>query len=425
MSGRIAIVAQDQVPAAPGIRDRRLHRSGRARASAFGALLLGVHDETGQLHYAGRVGTGFDASDAARAARRSSTRSRPRRCPFAPSRAERSRTRVHWVKPELVAEVAFAEWTRDGILRHAVVPGSARRQAGAADRQVEPKPARTSRRSRRRSREEGSCRNRRHRRNRRHAKTVAKKTAGKASTAVAGATSRHPERVLDKRAAHASSISSTYYEAVADWMLPHLAGPSRLARARARRASRRAASSRSTRARVHIAAHRRGSIPSVDPGIRRSSTIDDVAGLSRAAQMACSRSTRGTRARSDIEKPDRMVFDLDPGEGVALAARDRGGAAARRLLEELGLDAFVKTTGGKGLHVVVPIEPHAGWDDGEGLLARGRAASWPDTCRERFSARAARRTATARSSSTTCATTAAPPRSPRSRCARGRAWAHR
>ena len=117
--------------AAAGVRDRRLHRS-EGLAHGFGSLLLGIHDETGKLRYAGSVGTGFDQTRSRRCARRS-TALASETTPF----FEKPRdVKGHWVRPELVAEVSFAEWTPDGRIRHSVFHGlrddKARRAASPA-----------------------------------------------------------------------------------------------------------------------------------------------------------------------------------------------------------------------------------------------------------------------------------------------------
>ena len=113
----LAGLAQAQVRAGPGARDRRLHGAARARATELGALLVGYYDGDGQLRYAGKVGTGFDERDAARprraAARRCAATTRR-----SPTRARSGERGVTWVEPELVAQVGFTEWTRDGRLRH-------------------------------------------------------------------------------------------------------------------------------------------------------------------------------------------------------------------------------------------------------------------------------------------------------------------
>jgi bifunctional non-homologous end joining protein LigD len=109
-----------------------------------------------------------------------------------------------------------------------------------------------------------------------------------------------------------------------------------------------------------------------------------------------------------IEKPDRMTFDLDPGDGVGWGAMVVAARLTRALLDETGLRAFVKTSGGKGLHVVVPLAPREGWDDVKDFsreVVERLATLAPD----QRSRRAVRRTGSAGSSSTSCATAAARP----------------
>ncbi len=107
------------MPPAPGVRDRRLYGPAGSRV-AFGALLLGVYDAHGKLQYAGRVGTGFDAA-LLRSLKQELDALETSRMPFASVPRERSGTPVHWVKPQLVAECNFAEWTDERIVRAGVV----------------------------------------------------------------------------------------------------------------------------------------------------------------------------------------------------------------------------------------------------------------------------------------------------------------
>ena len=116
-AGAVAALAQGEVPAAPGIRDRRLHRARRSRVGHRRAAARRVRRGRASCDFAGKVGTGFTAKVARRPAHGSSTRSSSAKSPFAEATIP-GITRAHWVKPELVGEVAFTEWTRDGRLRH-------------------------------------------------------------------------------------------------------------------------------------------------------------------------------------------------------------------------------------------------------------------------------------------------------------------
>ena len=119
------------------------------------------------------------------------------------------------------------------------------------------------------------------------------------------------------------------------------------------------------------------------------------------------------------------MFDLDPGEGVPWPQVQEAALLMRALLDELGLQLWLKTSGGKGLHVVVPLEAEARLGHGEGLLAGDRGSTWRARSRSASSPRAAPRNRVGKSSSTTCATAAAPTTAARSRHARGPAWASR
>ena len=120
----------------------------------------------------------------------------------------------------------------------------------------------------------------------------------------------------------------------------------------------------------------------------------------------------------NIGKPDRMVFDLDPGDGVAWKRSRKAALLVRSLLQELALESWLKTSGGKGLHVVVPLMPRDDWDSVKELSQCARTT--PCSCDPRPLRRDERANATgsAGSSSTSCATATARPPPRRSRCAR-------
>jgi bifunctional non-homologous end joining protein LigD len=167
-----------------------------ARAE-FGSLLLGVHDRDGRLVYAGRVGTGFDHATLKNLGARLRKLER-RGSPFAADGPRPPARGAHWVKPELVAEVAFTEWTRDGLLRHPAFQGL--REDKPAARIVRetsraPKPVR--------------------------AHPIAGGSDGPVE--VAGVKLTHPDRVLFRDQAITKLGLARYYEAVADWMVPHVA----------------------------------------------------------------------------------------------------------------------------------------------------------------------------------------------------------
>ena len=190
-AGRGTRVAQDQVRAAAGDGDRRLHRPEGSR-DGFGALLLGVYEPDGKLRYSGKVGTGFDDATLA-SLRRTLEQLEQTESPFDnPPRGAEARG-AHWVKPKLVAEVAFTEWTDDGTLRHPSFQGL------REDKKRDAKScARRERRyrKRRQPKREAAAAAMRERRSRRQSRG-----ANRATTAdtIAGIALSNPDKVLYPR----------------------------------------------------------------------------------------------------------------------------------------------------------------------------------------------------------------------------------
>ncbi|NVI08059.1 DNA ligase D [Paraburkholderia youngii] len=341
---------------------------------AFGALLLGVYDADGQLQYAGRVGTGFDAA-LLRSVKQALDAHASKRMPFASAPRERSRTPVHWVEPVLVAECNFAEWTSDGIVRQAsfvslrddkparqIVKETARqgadvqqqtetaaddtRQTGAPKKRAATKTARTARTAAPAATESAPAR------------TTA--TRSRAQSEIAGVRISHPDRVIDKSSGASKLELVQYYESIAEWMLPHLRErPVALVRAPEDIGGELFFQKHSQKLSIpHVTQHE-----GLDPGHPALITIDTLAALVGAAQMGTVEFHTWNALASNIEKPDRMVFDLDPDPSLGWERMVEAAQLTRSLLDELGLKSFVKTSGGKGLHVVVPLAKQAGWDE--------------------------------------------------------------
>jgi bifunctional non-homologous end joining protein LigD len=304
----------------------------------IGALLLGVHDKSRVLQYAGKVGTGFDdrtlGSLKARLDKLTTAKS-----PF--SKAAAIEGRPHWVKPQLVAEVSFGEWTRAGIIRHSVFHGlRADKPAGAIVRE---RPA-------------------------------AKKKVAKRGGAAAANESHalnpslrvtHPERVIDPSTGITKIELVRYYGLVGDLMMAHLKGrPVSLVRA-----------PRGVDGQLffqkHAETEKLPGIRQLDPALYISHPplleIADRRGILSAAQWnVVEFHTQNTGTKS-LQHADRMIFDLDPGEGVAWAKVRDAARLVHAFLKELGLPAFLKTSGGKGLHVVVPLHESHDWDTVKGF----------------------------------------------------------
>ncbi|MBK6747437.1 DNA ligase D [Ottowia sp.] len=313
-------------------------RGARAATADVGALVLATPDAQGRLRWAGNVGSGFDGATLARLKKRLSALATPRSA-LADAAQVQAPAPVAWVRPELVAQVTYAGTTREGRLRHAVfrglrqdkTPDDLRADAGSTPDLAE-------------------------------ARVQQSVSAMKSMEikALADQSITHPGRVIDPGTGRTKLDLARYYATVAPLVLPHLAGrPVALLRAPDGIAGEQFFQK-------HIEGRR---IPGVrvldralDPGHAGLLEIADEAGLLGAAQMNTVE-LHTWNARTDrIERPDRFVLDLDPGEGVAWPQVREAALLARTLLAELELVPFLKTSGGKGLHVVVPIKRLHGWD---------------------------------------------------------------
>jgi bifunctional non-homologous end joining protein LigD len=285
--------------------------------SGIGALLLGIHDASGQLRYAGRVGTGFD-TDTLKMLKQRLAPLKATQCPFQEPPRE---ARGHWVKPQLVAEVSFGEWTPDARVRHSVFHGLR-----------EDKPARS----------------------------ITRETAAAAPALPEGLHISHPERVIDKTTGFTKLDLVNHYLRVAKRMLPHLAGrPVAVLRAPSGVDGQHFFQKHGESLKIPALTHLD---PALDPGHPAMMQIDSFEALVGAAQMNVVEFHTWNALSKRIEQPDRMTFDLDTGEGVSWAQMREAAQLVHALLDELGLANFLKTSGGKGLHVVVPLTPRADWD---------------------------------------------------------------
>jgi bifunctional non-homologous end joining protein LigD len=318
------------------------------RRTGIGALLLGVHDADGELVYVGKVGTGFSAREAV-ALRQRLAKLEIANPPFA--RRPPGAGRAHWVRPEVVGEVEFTEWTPDGRLRHPSWKGV--REDKRASEVVRERPVGTDPAPRPRAGAKRSFVRARTRR--------ASKPASGSPVEVAGVRITHPDRVLYPPQGITKIDLARFYESIADWVLPHLRGrPTSLVRCPE-------GISQECFYQKHVgtwapAALRRVRIQEKKK-VGEYLVVEDLPGLIGLVQIGILEIHTWNAVADRLEQPDRLVFDLDPGDDVAW--RDVV-VAARRLrerLQHLGLESFLKTTGGKGLHLVVPIDPGPSWTD--------------------------------------------------------------
>jgi len=327
-----------------------------ADAHAVGALVLGSY-QRGKLHYAGRTGTGF-THEMSRVLYRKLKAIEVDRTPFeAVPAEERGVRKPVWVTPKLVAEVDFHGWTHGGRVRHASFQGL-REDKSAKDVVREVKKSigavNTAAAARRRS-----------------APVVKRKEMPK----VGSVTLTHPDRVYWDDAGITKRDLAEYYSRVWKWMRPHVIGrPIALVRCPEGASGQCFFQKHAT---MGIAAEHLHLVPEKGDKII---SIDDLDGLLSLVQAGVLEvHTRGTTI-DDRERADRLVFDLDPGPGtgwkdVVAAARE-----VRERLNALKLKSFLKTSGGKGLHVVLPIKPTP-WDvakDFTHAIAASMAQDAPD-----------------------------------------------
>lgn len=203
-------------------------------------------------------------------------------------------------------------------------------------------------------------------------------------TIVAGVRISHPDRVIDGTTGFRKIDLAHYFEWIAPWMLPHLKDrPLALVRAPDGIEGEQFFQKHTTsRLEIpHVTQHE-----GLDPGHPPLLTIESVEGLVGAAQMGTVELHTWNALASDIEKPNRIVFDLDPDPKLGWDRMIEAALLTRSLLDELGLESWCKTSGGKGFHVVVPLMKHAGWGDVK-AFAQAAAQYMAATLPDRFSAK--------------------------------------
>jgi bifunctional non-homologous end joining protein LigD len=323
--------------------------------AGIGSLLLGVHDGRGELHYAGNVGAGF--SDAAlRDMRAQLAALATDVSPFAAGTA--IPRGAHWVKPALVCEVAFGEWTRDGRIRHSVFHGlRTDKPARAIGREkAVHAPASSPRRAK-----------------------AAAAAASPGPALPASLRVSNPDRVVDVQSGLRKIDLVRYYALVGALMMEHLQGrPVAMVRAPDGIAGQLFFQKHLERYKMAGVQPIAASLVPEEPAMLE---IAQPEGLLSAAQMNVIEFHTWNGTKRAIGKPDRMTFDLDPGEGIGWPQVQEAAQLVRALLQELRLPAFLKTSGGKGLHVVVPLRRQHDWDTVKAFsqaIVQHLAATLPD-----------------------------------------------
>lgn len=332
----------------------------RGSRVGFGALLLGEPDDDGLLRYVGKVGTGFD--DVQLAALRSHLDELVvDTSPFATAVPRVAiRPGVTWLEPELVAEVAYSERTGNGYLRQAryrgLRPDKAASDVNAVEQRLSVPRAGTDARGRSHPEEN----------------QVAKKKAKSAGaqTAVAGVRLTNPDRVVYAEQGVTKKDLAEYYAAVGEHLLRH-AGLRPLSLVRCPEGNEKHCFYQKHPGPAFAADLPRARIEESD-GVQDYLYLESVPDIVALVQAGVLEIHAWGSTVNDLERPDMLVFDLDPAEKVPFDFTKKVARQTRNLLGELGLSGFLKSTGGKGLHVVVPLEPDAGWDEAK-VFAKGVA----------------------------------------------------
>jgi bifunctional non-homologous end joining protein LigD len=306
----------------------------------IGALLVGYYDGE-RLAFAGKVGTGFTTASA-RDLRKQLEAIETGTCPFSPQPAGWLGRNAHWVAPRLVAEVVFTEWTDEDKIRHPSFQGL--RSDRAARTVVREQPADAA----------GPARSRRSR-----ASVGNSPAAASSDATVRGTTITHPDRIMYDEPRLTKLDVARYYDLVASAMMPHVTGrPLTLVRCgggmRGGCLYMKHSKVWSPRALTRIR------IPEKTK-IGEYLVIESPEAIIALAQMDILEIHTWNTCKDHIEHPDRIVIDFDPGAHVPWRRVIESARRVRRMLHMLDLESFVKTTGGKGLHVVVPLAPRQEW----------------------------------------------------------------
>ncbi|MBE7414519.1 MAG: DNA ligase D [Deltaproteobacteria bacterium] len=316
---------------------------GGGRKSGFGALLIGAYDRDGNLIYCGRVGTGFSERSISEVWERLKpleTAAPPFHDP--PTGAEAKG--VHWIRPELVAEVEYRQRTAEGVLRHASFQGL--REDKPAREVIAEDPLRTKE----------------------AVGPTEERLAPSPSTepgpvrVIRSVRVTNPGRVFYPEEGYTKADLISYYETVAPLMLPHLAGRP-LTLVRCPEGIGKECFFQKHSANTMPSELKRVALAENDGAPAEYLMVDTPEGLVALAQIGALEIHTWNSRHVKVEHPDRLVFDIDPDEGVGWERLVEAVFLMRALLEELGLKSFVKATGGKGLHVVVPVLPVRDWDE--------------------------------------------------------------
>ncbi len=324
---------------------------GKAGGPGLGALLLGYYDDQKRLIYAGRTGTGFTQKFAATLRKRLET-AETNTSPFLNPSAE-ARKGAIWVRPSTVAQVRFATWTADEQVRQAAFLGLREDKPASEVRRESAAPAPKSNEGKQRSPPPEAA-----------GPSAASLPKGK-KTVLQKAPVRltHPDKILDQASKLTKQQLADFYWAVAPRMLPHIAG-------------RALSLVRLPNGIGQASFYQKNVTTTLPPGFESVPVPDKKTGemhqyvalstpeaVAAMAQMSVLEVHPWGSLAANLEHPDRLVIDLDPDESLGWDVLTGAADDVRKRLKTLGLESFLKTTGGKGLHVVVPITPEMAYPE--------------------------------------------------------------
>ncbi len=320
-----------------------------------GALLLGYFDRNGKLVYAGRTGTGFTQKTHG-ILRDKLDKLRVKSMQFETVPADQRRG-VVWTRPEMVAQVNFANWTADNLVRQASFKGIREDKPAAEVLREEPAiiPNPEAKPQHRAARKPAATRK----------PAAARKSSASPNVEMTSAHApvrlTHPDKLIDAESGLTKQQLADYYWEIADNMLPQIVDrPLSIVRC-----------PNGADKPCFFQKHRNNTLP---PGIGTIEvpdkktgklepyiTLADAESLAALAQIGVLEIHPWGSQNNDLEHPDRLIIDLDPDPSVPWKVLAESAAKVRGKLKKLGLESFLKSTGGKGLHVVAPIEPEYEW----------------------------------------------------------------
>ena len=357
----------------------------------LGALLLGVYEDGG-LRYSGKVGTGFNDQTLLDLRSQLDTIEQDEPAFMNPPRGAEAR-RAHWVKPQLVAEISFTEWTSEGTLRHPSFQGL--REDKKATDVVRERPAARSASAERQAPARPGIVNRgaKGQKPARNPTPARMKNPGggkqTSADAIAGIELSNPDKPMYPESGITKQDLALYYEAIGEWMVPHVAQRP-LSLLRCPNGWGKGCFYQKNVERGTSAALERIKVSTSD-GPATYMMANSTSALVALVQMGVLEIHPWGSVSGKLGFADRIIFDFDPDDALPWERLVEAVNLIRTLLQEIGLQGFLKTTGGKGLHVVVPIKPAQPWSLVKGFskaIADLFAMTFPD----RFTAKVSKAT---------------------------------